>query len=96
MALYFSSILDLNRLFDGLIDKDISKVDLLLCKIGLRPESFSLQLQRKAFFCTRDVAISHAIISVGLSGHKGHSNGDFTVGPDFSNQRFNFEDIILK
>lgn len=96
MALDFSSVFYLNWLLDRLIHKDIAKVDLLLSQVSLRAEALSLQLQRKALLCARNIAISHAVVSVGLGGHEGDCDGNFTVWPDLSYQWFDFEDVVLE
>lgn len=96
MTLYFSSVLDLNRLFDGLIHEDIPKVDLLLSQISFGAKPFSFEFKRKSFFCTRNVAIGNTFVGISLSWAERDSDGDFAIGPNFSNQRFNFKNIVLK
>jgi hypothetical protein len=96
VALDFSSVLDLDGLLDRLINKDIPKVNFLLSQVGLWSKAFSFKFEGKPFFGAGDVAESDAFISIGLSRAEGHSNGNLAVGPDLSNQGFNFEDVILE
>jgi hypothetical protein len=96
VALDLPSVLDLNWLFDRLVDKNISKVYFLLCEICLGAKTFPFQFEGKSFFCTRDIAVGDALVSIGLSWAEGDSDSDFTIRPDFSNQRFDLEDVILE
>ena len=96
MAFDLSSVFNLNRLLDGLIHENVSKVDLLLSQIGFRSETLSFQFKRKSFFSTGNVAESNAFIGVGLSWTKSDCDSDFTIRPYLSNQRFYFEDVVLE
>ena len=85
MAFDLSSVFNLDRLLDGLIHEDISKVDLLLSEIGFGSKALSFQLKRKSFFSTGNIAEGDAFVGVGLSGAESDGDGDFTIGPDLSN-----------
>jgi hypothetical protein len=92
----FASVLNLDCLLDGLIDKDVPKIDLLLSKVSLWSKSFSFKLKWESFLCTRNVAIRHTVVSACSDWHKSHSDGDFRVGPDFTDERLDSEDFILE
>lgn len=96
MARDLSSVLDLDGLTDRLVDEDVTEVYLLLGEVCFGTQSFTFEFEWQPFFSTRDIAVSHAIVGVGLEGHKSDSNGDLAVGPDFSNKRLNLEDAILE
>ena len=96
MTLDFSPIFNLNGLLDGLIDKNISKVDLLLSKVGLWTQALSFKLQGKSLLSAGNVTESNTFVCVGLSWTEGDCDSNFAVGPDLSHQRFNFENIVLE
>jgi len=96
VTLDLSSVFNLDGLLDRLIDKNISKVYLLLSQVCLWSQSLTLEFERKSLLSTRYIAKSNAFVGVGLSRAKCHGDGDLAVGPDLSNQGFNLEDIILE
>jgi hypothetical protein len=94
VALDLPSVLDLNWLFDRLVDKNISKVYFLLCEICLGAQTFPFQFEGKSFFCTRDIAVGDALVSIGLSWAEGDSDSDFTR--PFLQPKVRFEDVVLE
>lgn len=91
-----SSVLDLDGLSDGLVYKDISKVDFLLSKVSLRSKSFTFEFQGEPLFSAWNVAVCHAVISACSDRYKSYCDCDFRIGPDLSDKWFNSENFILE
>jgi hypothetical protein len=96
VAFDLPSVFNLDRLFDWLIHKDISKIDLLLSQVSFGSQSFTLQLEWKSLLSTRDIAKGNAFIGIGLGGAKSDGDGDFAVRPNLSNQGLYLENVVLE
>lgn len=96
MTRNLTSVLNLNGLSDWLINKNVSEINFLLSKVSFGTQTFTFELKRKPFLCTRNIAVSHTVIGAGSYRHKSNSDGDLWIGPYFSNQRLNSKDFILE
>lgn len=96
MAVDLTGVLDADCELFLEVDKDVSNVLLGEGELGLRTFTLPSHVESKSFLRAGGVAESSARVVIRALRLEGHAASDLGVGPDFSLERLDREDLVLE